>query len=204
MRLLLGTALLACLVQVSGAADKTSSVTGASFPSPAGFSLNGSFKPVLTLVRGHRYEFVASVNNTIHPFKLTTIASGGAGTSIYTNLVQGAQPACSGCGNTSFVFAPDATTPDRLYYQCNVHANMGNEIRVVDPPRHTQLGFSNGFIGVTFTNAYHTTATVQRATDLFANDWVTIQTVTAAPGPVELAFTNDAALHALRVVTPLP
>lgn len=186
------------------AADKTSAVTSASFPSPLGFSLNGAFKPVLTLVRGQRYEFVASVNNTVHPFKLTTSATGGAGSPIYTNLVTGSQPACSGCGNTSFVFAPDATTPDLIYYQCNVHANMGNEIRVVDPPRHTALGLSNGFIGVTFTNAYGTTAAVQRATDLFVGDWVTIQTVTAAPGPVQLALTNDAASHLLRVVTPLP
>lgn len=184
-------------------AEKTNTVTAAD--TFAGFSLNGATRPVLTLVRGHSYQFTGSANTSLHPFKLSTSSSGGFGSDIYTGNVSGAQPVCNaGCSGTSFVFSPGAATPDLVYYQCNQHQNMGNQIRIVNPPQMTSLMLTGGLIGITFTNAYGTTATVQRAADLFSNAWVTIQTITAAPGVVSLVVTNPPPMQHLRATTPLP
>jgi len=185
------------------AAEKTNTVTGASTAS--GFSLNGDLKPVLTLVRGHSYQFTGSANTSLHPFKLSTSSSGGFGTDIYTNSVSGAQPVCnSGCSGVSFVFTPGDATPDVVYYQCNVHQNMGNQIRIVNPPQISSLMLTGGLIGITFTNAYASTVTVQRATNLFSNDWVSIQAVTSAPGSVSINVTNEFPVQLIRATTPLP
>lgn len=190
-------AILAALTAL--AADRAYTITD-------GYTFDSTTRPILTLVRGRSYLFNAASVSTIHPFKLTTSSTGGSSPN-YTNNVTGAQPICSGgsfCFGTSFVFAPDSNTPDTLYYQCNIHQNLGNQIRVVNPPQMSSLMFTGGLIGITFTNAYGTTATVQRATDLFSNTWVTIQTITAAPGVVSLVVTNLPPMQHLRATTPLP
>ena len=187
---------------VSFAADKTFTASGGPY------TVNSTAQPILTLVRGKSYLFNAAAVTTTHPFKLTTNSVGGSGTTIYTNNVAGAQPVCSGggpCQATTFIFSPDSTTPDTLYYECNVHQNYGNQIRVVNPPAQTSASLlTNGLIGITFTNAYSTTAAVQRATDLFSNNWFTIQTITTAPGGITITVTNDLPVQHFRITTPLP
>ncbi len=194
--------LLALAAGPGDAAEKTNTVDSVG---GSGYVMNGATRPELTLVRGHSYLFQASAAPSFHPLKLSTSATGGGGTSIFTNKVTGPQPCCgSGCSATSFVFAPDSTTPDLLYYQCNVHQNLGNKVHIVNPPAFSGFTETNGLIGLTFASAYSTTASVQRATDLFSNDWLTVQTLTSTPGSISTTISNTSATEFYRILTPLP
>ncbi len=93
--------------------------------STIGFNLNGEEGRDVVLTRGVGYVFDIATGIQ-HDFYLSTSAKGwGAGTFsdgvsgqfIYKGLVS---------------FAPIASTPDLLYYQCRNHKNMGGRILVVD------------------------------------------------------------------------
>ena len=75
--------------------------------------------PVLYLYRGFTYKF----NNTTgasHPFAIR-VSNGGAD---YTSGVSGSQT-----GTQTFTVPMNA--PSTLYYQCTIHASMGNIINIL-------------------------------------------------------------------------
>jgi hypothetical protein len=75
--------------------------------------------PVLYLYKGFTYNFV-NTTGASHPF-LIRVSNGGAA---YTNGVSG-----SATGTTTFTVPMNA--PSTLYYQCGIHAAMGNTINIV-------------------------------------------------------------------------
>ena len=75
--------------------------------------------PVLYLYKGFTYEFVNNAGET-HPFEIR-VSNGGAA---YTAGVD-SNPS----GTTTFIVPMNA--PASLYYQCTVHATMGNTINII-------------------------------------------------------------------------
>ncbi len=101
---------------------------GAAFPQV--FYVDGVECPALTLTRGESYIFQMSGTPSIHPFIVTTTASGGAGAVLYNDGVAGQ----NATGNAQLTFSVQPTAPDQLYYACHNHANMGWQLNIVDPP----------------------------------------------------------------------
>jgi hypothetical protein len=90
--------------------------------------------PGLKLLRGHTYSLHANASVT-HPFWIKTAPSTGA-----TNAYSPATTELDGNDLTAagtLIFAPGASTPDRLYYDCGVHFEMQG---VIDVPL-----FADGF-----------------------------------------------------------
>jgi hypothetical protein len=97
--------------------------TGSAF----GYTLNGVQGKELTFVRGITYSF--SVLAPGHPVVISSSSVGGSANtaSVITSGVTN-----SGTTSGTLTFTPNATTPALVYYQCNVHANMGYKIHIVD------------------------------------------------------------------------
>lgn len=89
--------------------------------------------PALKLLRGHVYSLHANTSS-IHPFWIKTAPAIGA-----TNAYSGADlSGMNGLGGANtLTFSPNATTPDRLYYDCGNHIEMQG---VIDVPL-----FADGF-----------------------------------------------------------
>lgn len=104
------------------------------------YFLDGVERPPITLVRERTYAFEVSASG--HPFHVSTDASGGDFTGIYTWGVTATQP--SGHPNATesgtLTFTVPADAPDPLYYQCGVHGSMGGEIEVIDGPSRVGAG----------------------------------------------------------------
>jgi hypothetical protein len=130
----MGRAALAVIVASCGLAGEAS---GQCTPSPTNFcvtvgavySINGVAQAPVTLVRGTTYTFQMVDVIFIHPFYMSTSASGG-GLEMYT---EGVSPT-SVSGNEVMTFAVPPNAPSQLYYQCQAHTGMGGPINVVDPP----------------------------------------------------------------------
>lgn len=94
--------------------------------------------PYITLVAGTTYKFV--IDTPGHPFYITTDANGGGVISKPSMSMIGAidiEPESTGeKGNVGIEKGVLTWTPERahaqmkLYYQCNYHKNMGNEVIV--------------------------------------------------------------------------
>jgi plastocyanin len=93
--------------------------------SPQEYVVNGTPRPELTLTRGTTYTF--SVNASGHPFIITTSSTGGPSAPEDVAGVTG-----EGAAVGTVTFTPDTSTPDAMYYQCEVHTGMGNAIHVVN------------------------------------------------------------------------
>jgi len=83
-----------------------------------GITSGNNTDPVLYLARGRVYEFVNNAGGS-HPFEIRESSGGSA----YTTGVTG-----SSSGTTRFEVPMNA--PNTLFYQCTVHAGMGNTISV--------------------------------------------------------------------------
>ncbi len=97
------------------------------------YVLDGTDQPPLTLVRGKTYTF--EVDATGHPFHITTDATGGDFSGIYTDGVSVTNPSsqhpnATESGTLTFTVPTDA--PNTLYYACGFHGGMGAQISVVD------------------------------------------------------------------------
>ena len=120
-----------------------------------GFAIDGVQGKELTLVRGVTYSF--NVNTPGHPFVITT-SSVGTGANSGQIITAGVTN-----GNTTsgiMTFTPSAATPNLLYYMCNVHANMGWKINIIDAqPNGVLTSAMNGAYSLTVTDAKSCSAT---------------------------------------------
>jgi len=108
------------------------------YPNPPGWGLsyhiNGEESPVLYVQRGKPYTFQVEAGPT-HPLYLTSsIIGAGLLTDFADEEVYGGGGDAAGTKDSpySFVWTPDESTPDLLYYQCALHQKLGWEIQVVD------------------------------------------------------------------------
>ncbi len=115
------------ITSLSGALEKTYTVTVVNPGSGNVFALDGVNAPTIELFRGNTYVFDQSDNsNTGHP-----IAFKDSGGSSYTDGVTSTGTPGSSGAKTTFVVPSNA--PSSLRYYCTVHGNgMGNTITVTD------------------------------------------------------------------------
>ena len=76
--------------------------------------------PVLYLRRGEQYRFV--VNASGHPFQIRVSNGGSPYSTGVTN---------NGTQSGTIIFKVPMSAPATLYYQCTIHAGMGNTINIV-------------------------------------------------------------------------
>jgi len=88
-------------------------------------------KPVINLNRGNTYKFKSTASAASHGFYIATQAGGGntADPHEYTSGVTNSQGAGQG---QNIYFRVPQNAPEKLYYECNSHTNMGNTITVWD------------------------------------------------------------------------
>lgn len=96
--------------------------------------------PIITLTVGERYRF--EINTPNHPFYITTDAQGaGVGRKPPLSLVGAIEiqkETGDSLGNVGIEKGVLVWTPTSdhaqmpLYYQCNYHAVMGNEIKIIE------------------------------------------------------------------------
>ena len=82
------------------------------------YFINGVQQPTLTLQRGNTYVF--TVNNSSHPVSLYTTSDKSVE---YTSGVVD--------DGSGFTFTVPQDSPNILYYQCDLHSNMGGQINII-------------------------------------------------------------------------
>ncbi|GAB4023608.1 hypothetical protein GCM10028808_74450 [Spirosoma migulaei] len=121
----------------------------------AGYVINGVQGKELTLVRGVKYSF--NVNSPGHPFEFTTSPVGGAANA---GVIITAGVTNAGATSGILTFTPSATTPDLIYYNCNLHGNMGWKVNIIDQqPNGVIANAANGTYSLTVTDAANCSAT---------------------------------------------
>ncbi len=106
----------------------------ANYPNPPawGYSyhLNGLESPSVRVVRGTTYTFRVEAGEQ-HPLYITDSSVGRGGGKVYAG---GPDSGGTPAEPFTLTWTPDATTPDRVFYQCFVHAKLGWEILVSNTP----------------------------------------------------------------------
>ncbi len=96
------------------------------------FAINGTARQTLTLTAGTTYTFSLVNIPTFHPFYLTNSSTGGAGQG--TGTIANVTPNTPQSGNSIISFSPTlAQVGTNVFYNCNVHSNMGARITIVAP-----------------------------------------------------------------------
>jgi hypothetical protein len=90
------------------------------------YVVNGINDPQLTMYRGQTYTF--NINASGHPFYIQTTTPFNSG-DIYSNGVTN-----NGIQNGTLTFVVPLDAPSSLYYVCQIHSNMGNQINITDDP----------------------------------------------------------------------
>jgi Immunoglobulin domain len=101
------------------------------------YSVNGVVRPALILAEGQAYTFNVSGVSSLHPLILTSSTTGGT-------MVGQLSPAnvpgytmggtCNGCAQSQFTITPGPSTPTTFFYNCHVHAGLGNSITIRRKP----------------------------------------------------------------------
>jgi hypothetical protein len=152
-----------------------------------GYAMDGTLMKPLVLVRGDTYTFNLVSVPSFHPFKFTTSSTGGGGSPTYTNGITGT-PAS---GTTTVTFDVTGDAPDVLYYQCNVHANLGARIDVKNPPSIQALSLAGGTVALAVTNLLGAATLVLLASDVAAPAWTTGAVFTATGPATNLTLAVD-------------
>jgi len=105
------------------------SITGA-------YVVNGVNNPPLNLYRGQTYTF--NINASGHPFFIQTTTPYNSA-NIYSNGVTG-----NGAQSGTLTFVVPLNAPNTLYYVCQYHSSMGNQINITDQPSQPVPCFSKG------------------------------------------------------------
>jgi hypothetical protein len=106
-------------------ANKTSSHPAFGEGWTEGYVIDGVQGATLTLQRGVTYTFQMQAVPSLHPFYISTSAT-GAGAGVYSEGVTGN----FATGNQTLTFTPPASGPNVLYYQCQSHDSMGWRINL--------------------------------------------------------------------------
>lgn len=99
------------------------------------FAIDGAQDTDLILVKGEEYVFQMNDVPSIHPFYLTTSAT-GFGAAPYDQGVEGNEAT----GNEQLTFTPPSEAPDSLWYQCLNHSKMGWRMVLVEDSSQATVG----------------------------------------------------------------
>jgi hypothetical protein len=89
------------------------------------YTINGVNNPVLALVRGQTYTF--AINAPGHPFWIKTAQITGTGSAFNTGVTN------NGITSGTLTFAVPQAAPNTLFYACQIHAAMSNQIHIANP-----------------------------------------------------------------------
>lgn len=95
------------------------------------YTINGSNNPTLTLTRGETYTFTISASG--HPFDIKTVQGNGAGNKYLTGVTG------ESTQNGTLTFTVPMNAPDKLFYDCEVHAAMTGVINIIPEPGSAAL-----------------------------------------------------------------
>ena len=84
-------------------------------------------RPAINLHRGHTYKFRSSSSASSHPFFIASSPGGGGYGAEYTSGITNSRAAGEG---QSLYFKVPQNAPERLYYECGAHSNMGGTIQI--------------------------------------------------------------------------
>lgn len=90
------------------------------------YVVNGINNPPINMYRGKTYTF--NINASGHPFFIQTTTPYNAD-NVYSNGVTG-----NGTQNGSLTFIVPLDAPNTLYYLCQFHSTMGNQITITNEP----------------------------------------------------------------------
>lgn len=90
------------------------------------FTINGEENKTLKLIRGCTYKF--NINAPTHPFYFTNSSIGGSQDK--TTLLSKNE---NRTDNGVLIFKIRKDLPNRFYYQCGNHPNMGGKVEIVEP-----------------------------------------------------------------------
>lgn len=91
------------------------------------YVVNGTNDPILSMYRGQTYTF--NINASGHPFYIQTTPAPYNSGNVYNNGVTG-----NGTQNGTLTFVVPSDAPSTLYYVCQFHSSMGNQINITDEP----------------------------------------------------------------------
>lgn len=100
------------------------------------YVVNGVLDPTLTLVRGCTYTFNISAGG--HPFVIKTVREAGSDNA-YDNGIVGNRTEIG-----TMTWTVQLSTPNVLYYVCEIHSAMSAPINFIDAPPEPPL-FASGF-----------------------------------------------------------
>lgn len=101
------------------------------------YIIDGEPNPNLTLVKGMSYDF--NLNAEGHPFVIKTSQTTGL-EDLYEKGIQN-----NGAQEGVLVFEVPADAPDLLYYNCQFHASMKGEIKIVSESQMSLLKLINQY-----------------------------------------------------------
>ena len=115
--------------------------------------------PTLYLVRGQKYKFTNNMG--AHPFRIQSTPNGSAGTEYNDGITN------NNISNGTLIWDVQFDAPNKLYYQCTSHGNMGGVIHILD---------ESGSGGITYwssgSNGIHTTSNVGISTNAASSSYV--------------------------------
>ena len=115
--------------------------------------------PTIYLVRGQKYKFTNNMG--AHPFRIQSTPNGSAGTQYNDGITN------NNISNGTLIWDVQFDAPNKLYYQCTSHGNMGGVIHILD---------ESGSGGITYwssgSNGIHTTANVGISTNAASSSYV--------------------------------